>query len=142
MLKYFLYLYFKIIQMSFNRLAYDTCEYKQRLGQNVSNIDFILDPIKYEHEKKCRHEFGLLGGTNVSHVKGNLVDLENDLRGQTRPATNCSQYKFAPSSGNFVQGKEYIKPVQHPKIDTTPLHLPSCQMMDYSSIHRIQPKRK
>ena len=71
--------------MSFNRLAYDSCEYQQKLEQNVSNIDFILDPIKYEHDQKCRNEFGLLGGTNVSHVKGNLVDLENDLRGQNRP---------------------------------------------------------
>lgn len=128
--------------MSFNRLAYDTCEYKQRLEDNETSIDFILDPIKYEHDKKCRNEFGLLGGTNVSHVKGNMVDLENDLRGQNRPATNCAQYKYIPNNENYVQGKEYIKCVSHPKVDTTPLHLPSCQMIDYQSIPRIQPKRK
>mgnify|MGYP006123300019 CR=1 FL=1 len=127
--------------MSFNRLAYDTCEYKQKIEQNVSSTDFIFDPIKFEHTKKCRNEFGLLGGTNVSHVKGNLVDLENDLRGQNRPATNCSEYKYAPNTSNYVQGKEYIKCVKHPKVDTTLLHLPSCQMMDYPSIPRVQPKR-
>ena len=127
--------------MSFNRLAYDSCEYQQKLEQNVSNIDFILDPIKYEHDRKCRNEFGLLGGTNVSHVKGNLVDLENDLRGQNRPMTNCAQYKYAPSDKNFVQGKEYIEDVKHPKVDTSMVHLPSCQMMEFPSIPRIQPKR-
>jgi hypothetical protein len=128
--------------MSFNRLTYDTCEYKQKLEQNVSNIDFILDPIKYEHNQKCRNEFGLLGGTNVSHIKGNLVDLENDLRGQTRPVTKCSQYKFSPSENNIVQGKEYIKPIDHPRIDTSLEHLPSCQMMEFPSVPRMQATRK
>jgi hypothetical protein len=122
--------------MSSNRLMYDTCEYKQKLQDSVTSINFVLDPIQYEHNNKCRMEFGLLGGTNVSHVQGNLVDLENDLRGQNRPVTNCSQYKYAPSSDNYVQGKEYIKCVDHPKIDTTMKHLPSCQMIDYPTIFK------
>ena len=122
--------------MSSNRLMYDTCEYKQRLQESVSSIDFLLDPVKYEHQNRCRMELGLVGGTNVSHVKGNLVDLENDLRGQNRPATNCAEYKFIPSEEDYVQGKEYIKPVTHPKVDTTMQHLPTCQMIDYKSIQR------
>jgi hypothetical protein len=122
--------------MSSNRLMYDTCEYKQRLQESVSSIDFLLDPLKYEHQNRCRMELGLVGGTNVSHVKGNLVDLENDLRGQNRPATNCAEYKFIPSNEVYVQGKEYIKPVNHPKVDTTMQHLPACQMIDYKSIPR------
>lgn len=122
--------------MSSNRLMYDTCEYKQRLQESVSSIDFLLDPVKYEHNNRCRMELGLVGGTNVSHVKGNLVDLENDLRGQNRPATNCAEYKFIPSDEEYVQGKEYIKPVNHPKVDTTMQHLPTCQMIDYKSIPR------
>jgi hypothetical protein len=124
--------------MSSNRLLYDTCEYKQRLQESVTSIDFLLDPIKYEHANKCRMEFGIIGGTNVSHVKGNLVDLENDLRGQNRPATNCSEYKYTPPEGNILRGKEYIKNVTHPEIDTTLEHLPSCQMIDYKAIPRPQ----
>ena len=122
--------------MSSNRLMYDTCEYKQRLQESVSSIDFLLDPVKYEHQNRCRMELGLVGGTNVSHIKGNLVDLENDLRGQNRPATNCAEYKFIPSDEGYVQGKEYIKPVSHPKVDTKMQHLPTCQMIDYKSITR------
>lgn len=127
--------------MSFNRLAYDTCEYNQRLQQDISSLHFIMDPIKYEHKHKCRNEFGLLGGTNVSHIKGNMVDLENDLRGQNRPATNCAQYEYIPNNKNYVQGVEYLRPNHHPKVDTTPLHLPTCQMIDYPAIPRIQAKK-
>jgi hypothetical protein len=122
--------------MSSNRLLYDTCEYKQRILESVSSINFLLDPIKYEHNAKCRMELGLVGGTNVSHVMGNMVDLENDLRGQNRPSTNCAEYKYTPSKTDYVQGKEYIKPVEHPKVDTRLTHLPTCQMIDYKAIHR------
>jgi hypothetical protein len=128
--------------MSSNRLMYDTCEYKQRLQESVTSIDFLLDPIKYEHKSRCRMELGILGGTNVSHIKGNLVDLENDLRGQNRPVTNCAEYKFIPSNNNFLQGSEYIKPVIHPKVDTEMQHLPSCQMIDYKQIPRPLAKNK
>lgn len=129
--------------MSSNRLLYDTCEYKQRVSQNDSSLNFILDPIKFEHSKKCRNEFGLLGGTNVSHVKGNLVDLENDLRGANRPFSQCSEYKFAPQKGNTIQGiKQYQCGKEHPTIDTTLEHLPSCQMINYPAIPRGAIARK
>ena len=34
-------------------------------------------------------ELGLLGGTAVSHVKGNLVDLETDLERSNQRTTKC-----------------------------------------------------
>jgi hypothetical protein len=120
--------------MSSNRLRYDKCAYKQFLVQSVSPIEYSLDPIKYEHCNKCRMELGILGGTAVSHVTGNLVDLENDLRGQTRPVTHCPEYKSQPIPGNTLESKEYIKCVQHPSIDLTKKHLPSCQMVDYKPV--------
>ena len=125
-----------LIKMSSNRLLYDTCEYTQRLQQNDSSLDFILDPIQFEHSKKCRNEFGLMGGTNVSHVKGNLVDLENDLRGQTRPVSTCSEYMHKPPEGKFIQSSNQFKCGKNPKIDTTLEHLPSCQIIDYPAIPR------
>jgi hypothetical protein len=92
-----------------------------------------MDPLKYDHCEKCRHELGLFGATNVSHVKGNLVDLENNLRGQTYPATNCPEYKYNPRDAP-LRGKEYIKPVCHPEIDTRLAHLPACQMFRYPAV--------
>ena len=84
--------------MSSNRLKYDDCSYKTDLSQSVGPLEHLLNPIKYENCQKCRHEFGLLGGPAVSHIKGNLVDLENDLRGATRTASNCPDNKYKPGS--------------------------------------------
>jgi hypothetical protein len=111
---------------------YDACAYSETLTQSVSPLAYMLDPIKYEHCNKCRIELGTVGGTAVSHINGNLVDLENNLLGIDRPGTLCSSYMYQP--GQPLQGAEYIKPVQHPRIDTTMRHLPACQLTTYPSV--------
>jgi len=122
--------------MSSNRLSYDDCSYKQSLKQSVSPINYTLDPIKFNHNNKCRNELGLVGGTNVSHNKTNLVDIENELRGQTFPATKCSQFKYNPNNNG---NKEYLKCTQHKPISTEKVHLKACQMFDYKSVPRQEP---
>lgn len=122
-----------------NRLSYDSCAYQQTLNQSVSPLSYVLDPVKYNHCDKCRMEVGIVGGTAVSHISGNLVDLENDLRGQNRPNTHCPAYKWVPPSGNHVQGKDYIKPVDNKVVDTTMSHLPPCQMIHYGQVPATPP---
>ena len=75
--------------MSSNRLPYDTCAYKTALKQSTDQLSHIIEPNRYYHCNQCRNELGLIGGNNVSQIRGNLVDLENDLRGTTRNASLC-----------------------------------------------------
>ena len=112
--------------MSSNRLSYDTCAYKVDINQSCGPLSYLLNPMAYENCNKCRHEFGLLGGQDVSNIKGNIVDLENDLRGQTRLTTKCPAKKYAPTQGNVLTipgnacNKERV-------VDLTKVHLPTCQ---------------
>lgn len=115
--------------MSFNRLTYDTCTYKKDLAESVGVLDWVLDPIRYENDHKCRHELGLVGGTAVSHISGNLVDLESDLRGQTRIINRCGCHEWQPQAPGVP-----IKNDKTPPINTSMLHLPSCQMISYRSV--------
>ena len=125
--------------MSSNRLIYDTCAYKHNLQQSVGPLEYVLNPMKFENSSKCRIDLGVVGGTAVSHVRGNLVDLETDLRGQTRRTTKCPTklYQNPCPQGdinNCKPGTIHIPgdPSQTERsIDTTMLHLPSCQMMRY-----------
>jgi hypothetical protein len=120
-------------------MIYDSCAYNSELEQSVAPLSYILDPIRYENCNKCRMEVGIVGGTAVSHISGNLVDLENDLRGQNRPNTHCPSYKYIPPQGQVIQGKEYIKPVTHPAIDISQKHLQPCQMIQYGSVPQAPP---
>lgn len=116
--------------MSYNRLRYDQCAYNTEINQSVGPLEYLLNPMKYENCQKCRHEFGLVGGTNVSNIKGNLVDLENDLRGQTRQNTKCPTLKYQPTEGSTIQVAGNACNSQR-TIDLTPVHLPPCQMLRF-----------
>ena len=117
--------------MSSNRLIYDTCAYKKSLDQSTTPLAYHLNPMKYENCQKCRSELGILGGPAVSQIKGNLVDLENDLRGQTRLLSKCPSHKYDPHKPILTKGNLEDKATP---VDTTPLHLPSCQMIRYKPI--------
>lgn len=114
--------------MSFNRTIYDTCSYKQDLQNNVSTLSYILSPLKFENKNKCRHQLGLVAGTNVSHIEGNLVDLESELRGQTRYLSKCGNNMYVPTNDGLIKNDK-----TNP-IDTTLKHLPKCQSIMYRSV--------
>lgn len=114
--------------MSFNRTKYDTCSYKQNLQQSVSTLSYILSPMNFEHKDKCRHQLGLIGGTAVSHIKGNMVDLDSELRGQTRYISKCGNNLYVPTNDGIIKNDKT------PPIDTTSLHLPYCQSIMYHSV--------
>lgn len=116
--------------MSSNRLMYDTCAYAKRIEESVDPLAYVLNPMKYENCQKCRHELGLVGGTAVSHIKGNLVDLENDLRGATRLNSLCPAKKYKPSTNNTISFNGSSNGKLR-TIDTSMQHLPSCQMIRY-----------
>lgn len=104
--------------MSSNRIMYDSCTQQRQTKESVSILGYIMNPMRYEHKNKCRHELGLVSGPAVSHVQGNLVDLESELRGQTRQATMCAGKQHAPSKS------------PPPKME----HLPRCQMIAYKPV--------
>ena len=71
---------------------------------------------------------GWVAGNNVSHVKGNMVDLESDLRNQTRFTSKCQSRVFLPSDDGLVHNDK-TKP-----INIDPLHLKSCQTIPYQAV--------
>ena len=127
--------------MSFNRLRYDDCAYNKELTESVGTLSYILDPSRYENCNKCRMDLGIIGGTAVSNIQGNLVDLETDLMGITRKASLCpvQKYKSNCSTGTMANcspnnivytdnsGKEQT-------INTQKLHLQQCNMIRYKPI--------
>lgn len=127
--------------MSSNRLRYDTCTYKTDITQSSNTLNYMLDKSRYENCNQCRMELGIVGGNNVSHIRGNLVDLENDLRGQTRLLSNCPQrkYQFNKDSGVGGEATKDKKSIRVPKckngeINVELQHLPPCQIIRYEPV--------
>ena len=98
--------------------------------------------MKYENANKCRMDLGVVGGTAVSHIKGNLVDLETDLRGQTRRTTKCPTKLYqSPCPKGDMNNCQPSQIVIQPNpgnsgrvIDTSMQHLQPCQMVRYKPV--------
>jgi hypothetical protein len=85
-----------------------------------------------------RHQLGLVGGNNVSIAAGNLMDIESDLRGTTRPLTDSPDLQHNPIPANATE-----IPIKNRKTNMTinikQKHLPEFQMWAYSGAYKPLP---
>ena len=119
--------------MSSNRLSYDSCAYQKTLQQSTGPLDYMMYTGKYENCAKCRIEFGVVGGNGVSLYSGNLVDLESDLRGQTRQASLCPKTMYTPECTNCNNQMNGI-PCSSEQCKPKMINQPSCQMQYYPRV--------
>ena len=128
--------------MAFTRLLYDQCAHRYDIAASTGVLSHVIDPNRFNNNSKCRIEFGLVGGTAVSNITGNLVDLESDLRGITRLNSKCPTYKYqnpCPNGDMNTCAPQKIIIRDSPKtmgrtISTVPKHLKSCQLANYNPI--------
>lgn len=86
------------------------------------------------HPAPRRHVLGLVGGNNVSCVKGLQVDMESDLRRLHLPLTFCPQRQYQPPTrGQKEIVRENVK-VSGLRLSMEKNHLPAYQMWAYPSV--------
>ena len=74
---------------SSNRLIYDNCSYQKRLYESTSPLSYQLYLGNHENCNKCLED--------RFYTKYQLVDIETELRNQTRPLSHCDQFKYSPN---------------------------------------------
>ena len=111
--------------------------------QSAGMFAYTQMPVKFEHPQKCRNALGLVGGSEVSNISGNLVDLESDLLGITRVQSKCIARQYAPACALGGAGCPDTVPAFSFKdkstgdvrtVDTAARDLPTCQMMTYPGV--------
>ena len=105
------------------RHPFEKSENPQGYSENV---------FAYVHKEPARHILGLVGGNEVSLPKGNMVDVESDLRGLNIPLTKCSGREYQPPALNqtTISRKSTKGSVT---IDVRQRHLPAIQMWPYAA---------
>lgn len=99
-----------------------------------------VDPQHYEYltsqfvnPTPQRHILGLVGGNEASLIKGNMVDLESDLRGINIPNTFCPWKQYQPPSKNQTEIVRDNTKISL-KIDVQKANLPAYQMIAYPAV--------
>jgi len=92
---------------------------------------YVETPFAYVHEKPARHILGLVGGNEVSLPKGNMVDVESDLRRLNIPLTKCSAREYQPPAvQQTIISRKSTK--GSTSVDVRQRHLPAIQMWSYA----------
>ena len=122
--------------MSSNRLTYDNCEYKERLNESASTVQYLLDVNKYEHKKRCRNKLGLVGGVEVQEIQKNLVDLESELRGQYKMQSLCPEARHSMFNNGLTKDVEVKQQVckKSRNVKTQFRKIKSCQFIDFRNV--------
>lgn len=126
--------------MAFTSLLYDSCATKKRTEESTGILSYLMDPNKYYNCNPCRIDLGTTGGNQVSLYDGNLVDLDSDLSGRTRPASLCPSSKYLP--GTIIQGRDTYNCAPGTTGEGLPcgdsktmqqklVHLPTCKLVQY-----------
>ena len=98
--------------------------------ENPQHYDDLTS--QYVNPRPQRHILGIVGGNEASLIKGNMVDLESDLRGSTIPITFAPWRQYQPPQ----QKKEIIRDNVKTSltIDIQKAHLPAYQMIGYPAV--------
>ena len=118
--------------MAFSRLCYDTNAYSSEVAQSTGTLGYLLNPVKYENCHKCRANFGIVGGPEVSLNDENMVDVESELSGRTRPLTkgNCGKYTPTCSASGQCKSDSGV-PFDCDECQPVKKHLRTCQIVKY-----------
>ncbi len=132
--------------MSWTRAHDDKCQVKRTVDDNVSSLQYVMDPIKFYSCAPCRPTKGIVAGNEVSVIQGNMVDLESELYGMFGARTNCDSSRHLPTrftSTVTVCDKcphgttDSFCPHRDPgvsTINTAVDHLPDCKFFDFPDL--------
>jgi hypothetical protein len=121
--------------MSFNRLNYDTCSYKQEISESVAPGEYQLGTPNIS----CTDCFAVDPQLIMQRVGASvakdlpMIDIDSELLNINRKLTNCSQKEFIPKfddKGNINNDIEQIhfNNCNIPTKENTRLSNPACNL--------------
>lgn len=83
---------------SFSRSLYDECALKKKDEESAGPFQYMTDSQVSESTSSC-----FLGASPFQHnqlhsISSEYVDIESDLRGQTRNLSKCPEHKYNPNT--------------------------------------------
>jgi hypothetical protein len=113
--------------MSFNRLGYDDGSYKYNLKQSVSPGMYQVDKPRNDCDG-CFFPDVIMDHYGQALYK-NLIDVDSELLGITRKASDCPSKKYLPIDNDKVFGeKKFVKECRWLIPEATLLSMPKCTL--------------
>ncbi len=121
--------------MSFNRLNYDTCSYKQEISESVAPGEYQLDtpPISCNDCFAVDPQLIMQRAGNSVAKNISMIDVDSELLNLNRKLSSCSQKEFLPkfdNNGNINNDIEHVhfENCNIPTRENTRLSNPACNL--------------
>jgi hypothetical protein len=126
--------------MAFTRFKYDDCRTKKALQQTTDPGRWILN-VPGNGDKPCYMEDPqIIPQKWGANLRTNTINLESDLRGQTRLNSLCPSAHYMPECKNCNNKMNGI-PCSEDKCKPKLMHQPSCQMQYYPRVPMPVPNK-
>jgi hypothetical protein len=76
---------------SSNRQMYDTCYDQKRTFESTEPLNYYINILPHENCNRCKSD------RIYYRQDPQLVDIETELRNQTRPLSKCDNFKYTPT---------------------------------------------
>lgn len=83
---------------SFTRLSADTCALNKKNQESISPFLYKTNSEVMENKASCFLPESPFMHNHFNSIPANMVDYESELRGQTRPLSNCPENNYLPNS--------------------------------------------
>ncbi len=89
-------------EYSFTRSQYDKCNVEKRDQESRGPFNWIMDPV-YESKEACYQAQAPFIVSNVKGISRANIDIESDLRNQTRILSKCPSSRFNPTTQDYCK---------------------------------------
>lgn len=122
---------------SFTRNAYDECALEQKDNETQSSFKWVTDSQVLGGNEACFMAAAPFQQNPFNSVPMHTIDVESDLRGQTRSLSKCDSFKYNPQLAKPVDYKVKECTDQRLVSDYTRTNR-SCNVLSGVSINRFQ----
>lgn len=113
--------------MSFSRSRYESCAYKHRLNESVGPGEYALATPQVCDPCFVPSPAIHVGGSGASVCGKELIDVDSELLGLTRKASQCPGNKYIPSDKEFCK-KRTLRECNDLDPENTRLSNPPCTL--------------
>lgn len=124
---------------SFTRSAYDECELKKTIAESQASFNWATDSEVIESKESCFEASSPFMHNPFKSIPKDSVDIESELRGQTRNLSRCPEQKFDPSKFKPITIPELKECKDNRLVPEYTRENRSCNVLSGISINRFNP---
>jgi len=123
---------------SFTRSAYDQCALKKKIQESTQPFMYMTDTTVTESKDACFVDPSPFQQNQFRSIPNGQIDIESDLRGQTRNLSKCPEHKYNPEKS--IRHENKLKQCRDEKLvpEYTRVNRP-CNVLSGITINRFHP---